>query len=260
MHRLATAHSGRLPFVAVGSRSLLRAQHLSVQGARVPIRSVAFADAFPGMLGQEPWIVVAHGPFTRLVEEAGGPDPLTLAGVAELIVRGDPHQVVPRLERLGFPASDIVTTDRILSQPNYVAAQSSLRVLGALGLGAGVLSIMALELYLQVRQRERGVANALALRMGLSQAGHFLAVTLELAMILTTSCLLALGGGFLVAMLTHTWINPLPDVPPSPLLHLPLLFAPGLLAAALVLALSGAGVAQWSAQRLHLGELMRRVG
>lgn len=175
-------------------------------------------------------------------------------------MRGDPGRAVPALEGLGFSRSDILTPDKILNQPTYVAAQSTLDVLRALGVAAALLSVLALLLYLQVRQRERSLANALSARMGLSERSHLLAVAAELGVILLTAAVIALAGGLLVTVLTHTWLNPVPDVPPSSLLALPLVLIPVLLLGSVAVAVVGGGLAQWSSRRARLAEEMRRVG
>lgn len=252
--------STRLPFVAVGSTGLEGASQMMLQGIQIPVRPVASADAFPGIFGDTPWMVVAAGPFSQAVQKAGGTDPLTYAGVSQLLVGGDPGKAIPALKSLGFSTSDILTADRILKQPTYLAARSTLKVLRALGMAAGLLSVMAILLYLQVRQRERSLANALSTRMGLMEGQHLLAVAIELGAILLMAAIIALAGGFAVTALTHSWLDPVPNVPPVPLLVLPLLLIPLLLIGVTAVALLGAGLAQWSSHRTRLAEEMRRVG
>ncbi len=247
-----------LPYVAVGDPPPAGGHTLDVQGAAVAVTPVATAAAFPGIFGDTPWVVVAQGPFARAVQAAGGTDPLSLAAAPQLIVRGERAEAA--LRGAGFSGSDILTAQRILQQPTYVAAQSTLRVLRALGVGAALLSVLALLLYLQVRQRERVVAAALAARMGLRPREHLLAVAGEVGAILVLAAAVALAGGYALTALTHSWIDTVPSVPPAPLLVLPLVLIPALLAGAIAVAFAGAWIAQRSGRSARLSEEMRRVG
>jgi hypothetical protein len=260
MRDLQAARGPNVSMVAVGSTALQNATSISLQGVQINVQSVAAADAFPGIYGDTPWMVVGGDQIQSAVENAGGTNPLSLGGVPDLIVKGDPQKATLALEALGFTTNDILTTNRILQQPTYIAAQSTLKVLRALGIAAGLLSVLAILLYLQVRQRERSLANALSARMGMKESQHLIAVAVELGAILTLASVIALGGGFFVTSLTHAWLDPVPGVPPPPLLTLPLVLIPILIVAASLIAFAGGSLAQWSSHRADLAEEMRRVG
>ncbi len=126
-----------------------------------------------------------------------------------------------------------------------------------IAVGAGVLAILGLLLYLQARQRSQVIASALARRMGFGRLAEWVSLCLELGAILAFAGLV--GGGVAIAaarpIVGH--IDPLPNDPPSPIVAIPtgeILTAAGAL---VVLALVAGALTSWFASRADVGEALR---
>ena len=125
---------------------------------------------------------------------------------------------------------------------------------------AGMVALVALVLYLQARQRSREVAYALSRRMGMKKRSNFLSVVFEIAGMLGAS--FVIGGGLAVAAawLLYRKADPMPGIPPDPLLQLPvaLFLFTGL--ALLLAAVVSAWWVQRTAERANVAEVMRLAG
>jgi hypothetical protein len=130
-------------------------------------------------------------------------------------------------------------------------------VLNVLGLAAGALVVAALLMYMQARQRAQVVAFGLSRRMGLTPGGHRRALFLELAALLLPSYALAVIVALATVMVMSGSLDPLPAIPPRPLLRVP---AIPIAVVVLVLAAAariGAWYATRRAEATHLGEVLR---
>src|SRR5262249_23596817 len=132
-----------------------------------------------------------------------------------------------------------------------------LQTFGAL---AGILSVLGAVLYLQARQQQREVTYALARRMGLGRREHRRSIALELGGVLAAAymvgAVVATGAAFLVP----GKVDPLPARPPGPLFRVPSPMLVGVAAVVVLLAWAGAMRVQRRADRVNVGELLRRAG
>jgi preprotein translocase subunit SecY len=129
--------------------------------------------------------------------------------------------------------------------------------LQALGLAAGLLAVVAILLYLQARQRARVISYGLAQRMGLSPASHRRALALELALTLTGSLAIALALALLAARLVLTRVEPLASISPVPLFEVPFASIGAALVVTGIVSVVGGALADRSAARADLAEVMR---
>ena len=144
--------------------------------------------------------------------------------------------------------------------PGFLALSWVFGFLEALGVLAGLVSLVALVLYLQARQRSREVSYALSRRMGMRKRSNFLSVAIELSGMLLASFAIGAGLAVAAAFLLYRKADPMPEIPPDPLLRLPVgmfLVTLGVLAIAAIVA---AWRVQRSAERANVAEVMRLAG
>jgi hypothetical protein len=172
-------------------------------------------------------------------------------------VKGDPARAEAALRRSGIPSSLVVTAPQVKEVPEFVASLSALHVLEALGLAAAVLVIGGLLMYLQSRERSQLVTFGLSHRMGLSRSRYGRSLALELGAILLLAYVVASGLGTAASRVMVPLLDPLGDVPPSPVFLAPVLAMVALGALLVGLAVAWGRVAARSASRADFGEVMR---
>jgi putative ABC transport system permease protein len=246
---------GRLPVIVAGG-GVPGGSTLSLFEAPVPIQVVGRAGTFPGTRGKRPLLIVREPDLRAAANRAG----VSLTGLSvrrELWSNTDPAPLLTELRSANVAAGRVVTATQVESAPSFLALSWTFQFLAALGLLAGLLSLVSLLLYLQARQRTEEVAYVLGRRMGLTRRAHRRSIAFELSGMLL--CALAIGGCLagLAALLVYRRLDPLPALPPGPLLRLPL----GLLAATAVALVTAAWGGSWlvqrQADRTNVGELMR---
>jgi len=152
------------------------------------------------------------------------------------------------------------TAAREESGLTFLALSWSFGFLEALGFLAGVMALVGLLLYLQARQQAREVAYALARRMGLSKSAHGRSVATELTGMLGAAFAAGAAFAWVASRLVLGRLDPLPALPPSPTLRVPVGLL-GLTALALAgAALAGAAIVQRRADRVNVAEVMRGAG
>jgi hypothetical protein len=170
--------------------------------------------------------------------------------------KGPPADVARALSSLD-PTYPPLTINTFLRDPDVVLATRTFRFMRAIAIGAGILAILSLLLYLQARQRSQIIASALARRMGFGAVAETVSLCLELGAILCFAGLV--GGAVAIAaarpIVRH--IDPLPKYPPSPIVAVPtgeILVVAGAL---VVLALVAGALTSWFASRADVGEALR---
>ena len=253
---LASPSGSSLPIVLVGDvAGTPRA--LIVGSASVPVEVVERARAFPGSSQRDPRVVVDASAFTRLLEEAGEENRLEASSsFTELWVKGEPTGAARALAS-SASAYPTFTAEELRRGPSISAFTRTFGFLKSLGVAAAALTLVAALLYLQARQRNRIVASALARRMGLSASAHRLAVALELGGMLLTSFIFAAMLALAAARLVLTRIEPLATLTPVPLFDTPLSTLAAALLALVAVALAGAWLTSWAAERAKVAEVMR---
>jgi putative ABC transport system permease protein len=151
----------------------------------------------------------------------------------------------------------LFTAEEARNRPETVAFTRTFAFLEALGLAAGLLALVGLVVYLQVRQRGRVVAFGLARRMGLTARSHRRALALELGLAVLTAFVLGVGTALVAARLVMTEVEPLASISPVPLFEPPYLYAVVSLAVLGLVTLAGAALANRAAGRANLAEVLR---
>ena len=242
--------------VAVANAPLGRADSFLYGGDETyPIEVVATVDTFPGTSSRAPLIVADSKALARIIPVLG---PLENSRAStELWGKGDPQTVANHFSALEDRPYTILSAEEVKDIPSISAVIDTFGVLNVLGLGAGLLVVVVILMYLQARQRARIVSFALSRRMGLSVGSHRWALVAELGVLLLGSFVL---GGILAigaAIIIVGMIDPLAAIPPEPLFIPPL----GRFAIAVValvgIATAGGALTNRRARRARVAEVMR---
>lgn len=242
--------------VALASAPLGDAQSFTYSGDEtVPIEIATVVKAFPGTSSRLPLLVADSAALERLFPVLG---PLEDSRAStELWGKGNAREVAGEFGALEDEPYNIITAQEVKDIPSISAVIDTFGVLNVLGLGAGLLVIVVMLMYLQARQRARVVSFALSRRMGLSVGSHRWVLIAELALLLLGSFVL---GGILAtaaAIIIVGMIDPLAAIPPEPL------FVPPwgrFVVAALVLvlvAIVGGAFTNLRSARARISEVMR---
>jgi putative ABC transport system permease protein len=222
---------------------------LGTQGrsVRFQARVTERARAFPGMRAN-PLVVVDRRALAGL-------DP---ASETLLWAQGEREQVLTALDHADVRVVGVVTEARdVLDVTSFLATSWTFGFLQALGVLTGLICAGGLLLYLETRQRSRRAAYALSRRMGLSRAAHLGSLLAEVGGTLLGGFAIGAGLSFLAARMVYLRLDALPTVPPVPLLRTPVLALAGTAAAVLAVTWLAAWMAQRSADRTNLAEVLR---
>jgi putative ABC transport system permease protein len=256
MAALAPGTADRLPVVLVGTKTKTASSVVVPGNPSLPVRVVMTLKAFPGSRPGRGLVVADLAGLSRSLQGNG----VTAFPAHQLWAKGDPAEVLRALSAARVPVDTVATAGAAKRTPRFLALSWTLGYLEALGVAAGVVALLGMVLYLQARQRDREVAYALARRMGLSSAAHGLSVAGELAGMLLTAFVIGAGLAVLAAALVVGKLDPLPALPPEPLLRLPEgLFAESI-GVLLLACAAGAWIVQRRADRANVAEVMRLAG
>jgi len=141
--------------------------------------------------------------------------------------------------------------------PDLAAVTWTYGFFSALGALTGVIAIGGLLLYLATRARSRALSYGLTRRMGLRRPVHALSLLLEVGAGLLAGYAIGSGLGTAGVILVYGHLDPEGDLPPAPLLHLPAAAYLALAAATVVVALLATALAQHTADRMRVADLLR---
>jgi putative ABC transport system permease protein len=172
-------------------------------------------------------------------------------------IDGPPGDVQPRLRELGLRPLLVITADEVQDIPFIDAVVQTFLVLQVLGFSAVVLLLVVGVVYLHARQRSRAVATTLSDRMGMPRSTMRTASILELGALLLVSLLVGTVTGAVATGVIVPSIDPLPTIPPDPLLAFPFaaIVTTGLILA--VAAFLGGTAADRGARHVSTAEVMR---
>ena len=221
----------------------------------VPVEVVKRVETFPGTSSQAPLLVADSAALERLFPTLG--PVVSSRASTELWGKGDGRLVANAFGALEDEPYNILTAQEVKDIPSISAVIDTFGVLNVLGLGAGLLVIVVILMYLQARQRARVVSFALSRRMGLSVGSHRWALVAELALLLLGSFVL---GGVLAtgaAMIIVGMIDPLASIPPEPLFVPPFGRFAMTAVVLLLVAVVGGAITNRRSARARIAEVMR---
>ena len=257
---LSAAAGDRLPVVLVNGGP--EASMANISGTELPLDVVGTAEFFPGASESRPTLVANTTTLDAFAESQGtGLNPLQNPGnSSKLWIKGDPEAILADLVEKNAPVFTTVTAEQVQDNPSIIAVTRTFAYLEFLGLGAGLLAVVAILMYLQARQRARTVSYALSRRMGLGRGSHRLALLMELGWMLFSAFLVAALLALIAAAVVLPQIEPLPNIPPSTLFKTPV-FLLVLTAVALALTtLLGGLFADRTSENVNFAEVMRVAG
>ena len=246
-----------VPAALVGAE-LDGVEPLSSPGWATTVRIVERPRAFPGMSRARPTLVVDARAFEAATDEPGLASSLgTSSGRTELWAKGETARALRLLDESPARPFPLLTAEEARNRPETVAFTRTFAFLEALGLAAGLLALVGLVVYLQVRQRARVVAVGLAGRMGLTARAHRQALLLELGLSVLAAFALGLGAALIAARLVLTEVEPLASISPVPIFDVPLAQAGAALLVLAVASVAGAALADRAARRANVAEVLR---
>jgi putative ABC transport system permease protein len=211
------ASSGPLPALATTDAPTTDA--IVDQGVRIGVRIVGHA-ILPGTTAGRPALLVSRAALARVATRARILDPGPGA-VGLIWARGSPARIASAFGSSTLAPAYLTTPAHIRDNGSVVAAERSFRYVRAIGVVAAALSLVALLLYLQARQRSQRIATALAQRMGLTLRADVAALALEAGFVVLLAA--AVGGLVAVAVaqpvIAH--VDPLPLYAPPPVTVVP---------------------------------------
>jgi hypothetical protein len=257
LRRLDHARPGRLAAVTAG-RPLPPDATLTISTGRIPL-DVTPVRVFPGMATDQPLLVVSRDALARSAAAANLPAE-AIGGNAEVWAKQDAATLRRELGGAVISSRESASAAALLRTPAFAVVSWTLGMLEVFSVVVGLVAVAALLLYVQARQRGQVVASALLGRMGLASSEQRLSAALELAGMLLLALLI---GGLLAvvsAFLVLDQIDLAPQLPPGPVLRLPVPLLWQVLLGALAVSFAGAALVQWRAGRANVAEVMRLAG
>jgi putative ABC transport system permease protein len=250
---LAAAPSRPLPVIV--TPDLADANALEIGGETVPVRKLTSVHTFPFMAQGIPLAITSYQALHDFEARTKAFGSLGVVGTY-IWAKGPPVSAGRALTSLQptYPPS---TIDTYLHAPDVVLATRTFTFMRMIAIGAGVLALLGLLLYLQARQRSQAIASALARRMGFGGRGETISLCLELVGILVFAGVL--GGGVAIAAAGPVVrrIDPLPDDPPSPVFTVPALEIVLAAVALVLVAILAGALTSWFARRTDVSEALR---
>lgn len=217
-------------------------------GTVVPLRVADTAAAFPGLRNREPLVVVDRSALAAAGSGIG----------AELWARGSEAEVLAAVRVADLATSTVLTGDRVLDSSGFLAITWTFGLLQALGGLIGLVGLGGLLLHLETRARAQVVATALTRRMGLSRASSVRSLVLELGSLLGLGLVVGVGTAYAAARAVYARLDAAPDLPPLPLLPLPVLAVTTAVLTTVAVTGLASALAQRTAERADVGEVLRR--
>jgi putative ABC transport system permease protein len=253
LSRLGETSDGAL--AAIATPGAPEAEEIIDQGARIRIEIVGRAP-LPGSTAGRAAILVSRAALRRAARRLDILDPGPQA-TGLLWAKGDPARLEQAIDASNVGAVYLTRLGHIRENASVAAAERSYGFVRAIGAAAAILSLVALLLYLQARQRSQLIASALVRRMGLAAGADAAALALEAAAVVLVAAVTGAVAAVTAAQPIAHRIDSLPLYAPPPVLAVPwaTLVAGGAVAVAAG-ALLGAAAATLAA-RADVGEALR---
>ena len=201
-----------LPAIAVGARSGVHT--LLIGGGQLPVRVVATLPAFPGMAASEPLLVVPVARLTSAARSASLGDPLDGAS-AYVWARGPPRAVERALARSDLAPLYLTSVDDFLNRPDLTIGERAYTFLRVIALGAAVLALVALLLYLRARSRSQLLTSLLMSRMGIHRTQQAAAVAVEGTALIAFASIVGVVSALATSASLIGRLDPLPAYAPG---------------------------------------------
>ena len=151
----------------------------------------------------------------------------------------------------------MTSVDDFLENADLTTAARTYGFLRVIALGAALVALVALLLYLHARSRSQLVTSALLSRMGMRESRQAASVALEAAALVTFAAVAGAGSALLAAAPIISRVDPLPQYAPSATVSVPWLLLGGSLCLLVAVAAAAGAAASALAGRAELGEALR---
>ncbi|MDX6386551.1 MAG: putative transport system permease protein [Gaiellaceae bacterium] len=245
------------PLPAIASAGLRHATSVEVGGRRLPITVVATVHAFPGRVAGDQLLVLPQVALERAAARAGVVgDPLDGA-YAFVWARGGAAGIQSALARSPIAPEYVTTVRYFLESAELTTAARTYGFLRVIALGAALVALVALLLYLHARARAQLVTGALLERMGMSRSRQAGSVALEAGSLVAFAMLAGAASALLAAGPLIARVDPLPQYAPGASLVVPWTLLVVSLVGLTVIAAAAAALAAALAARAEVGEALR---
>ncbi|HEV7640062.1 MAG TPA: hypothetical protein VGO39_04225, partial [Gaiellaceae bacterium] len=217
---LRTLSDSTLPLPAIAVGAPRGAHRLLIAGGQLPLNVVATLPAFPGMAASEPLLVVSAARLTNVARSASLGNPLEGAS-AYVWARGPPRAVERSLARSTLAPLYLTSVDDFLNRDELTIGERAYNFLRVIALGAAVLALVALLLYLRARSRSQLLTAALMSRMGIHALQQAAAAAVEAAALIAFASILGIAAALATASELISRVDPLPDYPPGVVAEVP---------------------------------------
>jgi putative ABC transport system permease protein len=254
MRLIAQGSTSSLP-VIVANGSGFSPRAVTVAGYSIPVHAVASASSFPGE-HRGPNLVLSSTLLRNVLEQHG----VTVDSVGasfDTWAAGKTPDATRYFLSLGLTSDQIVSAADRLRAPAVRALSWALGFMEFLGAMTAIVAIIGLVLYLQARQRGRELSYALSSRMGLSSRAHRSSIAMELGSILVSALVIGSALAVGAAALVYRRLDPLPNLPPTPLLRIPVELLAIVVVCIVATTVVGSTVVQWQTRRANVAEVMR---
>jgi putative ABC transport system permease protein len=211
------------------------------------VHPVASAEVFPGVSRNRPLVVLATGAL----------DALSNRPVSQVWIEGGSEGISRAFDRAGNQVRYMTTTEGVLDQTSFLTVAWTFGFMQALGVLVALITVGGLLLYLDTRQRSRRVSYAFLRRMGLGRRAHRRSIIAEVGVVLVGGTVLGAALACAAAALVYLDVDPVPTLLPAPLLRFPSNLLLAVVAASMVVSWFGGRVAQISADRGDVAEVLR---
>jgi hypothetical protein len=208
VHALATSDA-QLPAIAVGVNP--GAHVVTIQGKRTNVEVVARVRAFPGMQPTQALLVV---PARALAQPPVGAFNYVWA-------TGPPGKVETALAHSSLAPQYLTAVAQFSHSPDVQNITRTYGFLRIVAIALVLLSLTALLLYLNTRQRSQLVTSAFLRRMGLSQPRQALSVALESSLLVGLASAIGTAAALITAGAIVGRVDPLTIYSPPPTIQVP---------------------------------------
>ncbi|MGZ8598261.1 MAG: hypothetical protein ACXWXB_08695 [Actinomycetota bacterium] len=256
LERLAAPAGDGVP-VVIANGGGATPDTVSIGQEDVPVTVVGTAVTFPGTSSDSRPLVVMDA-ATLAAAFRGRPDPLaTPRAITEIWVDGPAADVQQRIDELGVLPQLVLSAEEVEDIPFIAAAVQTFLVLQVLASSAVALVVAVGVVYLHAKQRSRVVATTLSDRMGMPRDTMRAASIAELGAMLLVSFLVGTIVGVLSASIVVPSIDPLPTIPPAPLIVTPVAAVVVTAVCLVVASVVGGAIADRGARHRSTAEVMR---
>ncbi len=215
---------GGVPVVVVGAARYDVGTELALAYGRVysmQLEVVATADAFPGQPDRTPMVVADWDRFAEALTAAGR-DPGAVLD-RQVWARGEAGPLLEELTaaRYAFDPDQVRTRAEFAGRPELGASSWAFGYLRAIALAAGLLGLTGVAMHALAQQRRRTVAALLLRRMGMGRRALDAATALETGLLTGLGLLVAVAVALPASALLLPLLDPVPALPPAPVLAVP---------------------------------------